>query len=70
MLKAGKGRCEEASPFSYGGYIPCNAPAVVLVQHKGRSEGPYRMCALCASHNVHNRNAEVVRELTDEEKEL
>lgn len=59
-LKAGPGRCEEASPLSHGAYIPCNAPATVMVKHRGRAEGPYRMCPECASHNVKNRNAEIV----------
>ena len=67
-LKAAAGRCEEASTLSGEKYIPCNAPATVLVKHKGRTEGPYRMCPECASHNVHNRNAEIVRELTAEER--
>lgn len=57
-LKAGDDRCEEASMLSRETYIPCNAPAVSLVKH--RNEGPYRMCAACADHNVRNRGAELV----------
>lgn len=54
--------CEEASPLSRGLYIPCGAPTSTLVKHRGRREGPYFMCTLCASHNVRNRDAVVVME--------
>lgn len=54
-LKARPGCCEEASVHSTNAYIPCNAPAVRLVGYKS-GEGPYRMCAACADHNVRNRN--------------
>lgn len=36
----------------------CGAPAHVLVQHRGRAEGPYWMCPPHASHNIQNRDAE------------
>jgi len=65
-LKAGPGRCEEASTLSREFYVPCNAPATLLV--KNRDPRPYRMCAACADHNVHNRGARVVRPLTEEER--
>ncbi|MGY3393455.1 hypothetical protein ACVWW6_006046 [Bradyrhizobium sp. USDA 3311] len=59
-LKAGEHRCEEASILSREKYIPCNAPAVSMVGWKHREEGPYRMCAMCAAHNVKNRRAEIL----------
>ena len=52
--------CQEASPFSTEKYIPCFGPAIAIVQHIGRSEGPYYMCAGCADHNVRHRHAKVV----------
>ena len=55
-LKAGEGRCQEASTLSGERYIPCNAPAVALVGWKGRDEKPIRMCAMCEYHNIKNRN--------------
>lgn len=58
-LKAMPGRCEEASPLSGDTYIPCNGPAVSMVGWPARGEGPYRMCAKCASHNTRNRGATV-----------
>lgn len=30
----------------------------MLLQHRGRSEGPYFMCLECGEHNARNRNAE------------
>jgi len=53
-LKAKPGGCEEASPKSGEYYIPCNRPAVRMIQH---SDGDYRMCEMCAYHNVKNRGA-------------
>lgn len=50
-------QCQEASPFSSGKYIPCFAPAVAIIQHIGRSEGPYYMCGPCANHNIKHRHA-------------
>lgn len=58
-LKALPDRCEEASPLSGERYIPCNAPAALLVAFAS-GEGPYRMCPSCASHNTGNRGAHVV----------
>lgn len=40
--------------------VPCGKPAMVLVKHDGRREGPYFMCRPCASHNVANRGASVL----------
>lgn len=65
-LVAQYGCCEEASMLSQTVYIPCNAPAVVLVNNGDRR--PYRMCEACACHNVKNRRAKVVRYLTAEER--
>lgn len=62
-LVANPGACEEASTLSRERYIPCNAPATMLVKHRGRAEGPYRMCEECGTHNIQNRNAEMVKRL-------
>jgi hypothetical protein len=59
-LKAMPGRCEEASPLSHETYVPCNAPAARMVAFMRGGEvleGPFRMCAPCADHNVRNRGA-------------
>ena len=56
-LKARAGCCEEASGASRDHYIPCNRPAKVIV--KTRDPEPYRMCEMCAEHNVANRGAEI-----------
>lgn len=61
-LKAGPGRCEEASPRSHSFYIPCDRIAYWMV--KTRDPKPYRMCAACADHNVKNRGAEIVGPVT------
>ncbi len=58
-LKAKPGGCEEASPQSGEYYIPCNRPAVRMVKNRD-PQSPYRMCAMCADHNVRNRGAEDV----------
>lgn len=51
-------KCEETG-LVLGGVtpIPCGAPAVMLVQHRGRREGPYWMCLAHGTHNCRNRNA-------------
>ena len=48
--------CEETAGMIGDSYLRCGAPAEILVQHKGRTEGPYWMCPLCAWHNIRNRN--------------
>lgn len=63
-LVAAAGCCEEASPLSSKTYIPCNKPAVSLVHWPKRQEGPYRMCEMCAHHNVRNRGAEILGPFT------
>lgn len=61
-LKAMPGRCEDAFALSGDTYIPCNRPAVRMIGWRdiqgGLSEGPYRMCDMCADHSVRNRRAE------------
>ena len=52
--------CQETTGMIGNEYLRCGAPAVALIQHRGRHEGPYYMCRGCADHNVHNRNADVV----------
>jgi len=52
--------CEETLGVIGSQYLRCNAPARILVKHRGRNEGPYWMCDEHAEHNVHNRNAEDV----------
>ena len=52
--------CQETTGMIGNEYLQCGAPAVALIQHRGRHEGPYYMCIECANHNVHNRNADVV----------
>lgn len=58
VLEASPGCCQEASFNSREYYIPCNKPAVSVVQTKDPT--PYRMCAMCADHNVRNRGATLV----------
>ncbi len=57
-----KARCQETTGMIGDHYTRCNRPAVVVVKHLGRNEDPYAMCELCASHNVGNRGAVVLRE--------
>lgn len=57
QLVAKHGCCEEASTLSHNFYIPCNQPAEHMIGWPHRKEGPYRMCAMCAYHNVRNRGA-------------
>lgn len=65
-LKAVSKGCEEASPASHAFYIPCNRPAVRMIRHMN-NEGPYRMCEMCADHNVKNRGAQDIGPYTDRE---
>lgn len=62
MIKAKPDCCEEAAMgMSFGGYIPCNRPATVIVGWPKRpGEQNLRMCAMCADHNTHNRGAEII----------
>lgn len=52
--------CEEAVGSIGIHPIQCNAPAVALIQHIGRNEGPYFMCGPCSNHNVKNRHAKAI----------
>ena len=66
MLKAKPNCCEEASLFGPPGmYLPCNEPATTVV--KWKPEGPYRMCDMCADHNIKRRGAERVGDFEVEE---
>lgn len=60
-------RCEEANSQSRERYIPCNAPAVVIVKHE--RERPLFMCLACADHNVKNRGASYVP-VVDQDKAI
>lgn len=60
--KARDGCCEEASLLSRQFYIPCNKPARYIVRN--RDPQPYRMCEICADHNVRNRGAKILNEIT------
>jgi len=59
-LKAAPNCCEEASALSVKTYVPCNRPAVSIVRFERTGEGPYRMCHMCATHNVNNRGATLI----------
>lgn len=52
--------CEETYGMIGEKYLYCGRPAVMLIQHRGRAEGPYFMCLNCGEHNARNRNAEVL----------
>jgi hypothetical protein len=58
-LKASPTGCEEASSMSRQFYIPCNLPATRMIKNRD-PQSPYRMCDMCAWHNVENRGAEDV----------
>ena len=47
--------CQETTGMIGEQYIRCGKTAYVLVQHVGRSEGPYWLCAECADHNIRRR---------------
>lgn len=59
-LKANEHCCEEASLHSREVYMPCNAPAKLIVGWRGRTDTPIRMCEACADHNCKNRGGYVV----------
>lgn len=48
------GPCEEASPLSFKFKIDCGRPSVAIVWHN-KDQRAYRMCDMCADHNVTNR---------------
>jgi hypothetical protein len=45
--------------MSHEFYIPCNAPATRMIKNRD-PQSPYRMCDMCADHNVRNRGGEDV----------
>lgn len=49
--------CMETRGMIGNRYLRCNLHAVVILQHRGRNEGPYPMCFECGDHNMRNRNA-------------
>lgn len=50
------GGCEEQADLpGLQVYMPCNKPAVRLVQSRNPHEGPYRMCEMHADHSLKNR---------------
>jgi hypothetical protein len=60
MLEA-KPDCCQATALGMGdAYIPCNKPATKVVKPKGRGEGSYRMCDMCADHSLRNRGFKLV----------
>ncbi len=48
--------CEETHGMIGNRYLQCGKPADILVQPRGRNEGPYWMCEEHAHHNLLNRN--------------
>jgi hypothetical protein len=61
--------CEETHGYDEDAdmYLRCGKLAAILVQHRGRTEGPYWMCRFHAAHNIDNRNAE---DITPERRNL
>jgi hypothetical protein len=51
--------CQDASPLSRGTFIPCGAPACVVIWHQ-RDRRAYLMCVQCADHNVRNRGGKLL----------
>jgi hypothetical protein len=60
-------KCQETTGAIGNLYLRCGKPAVAVVQHRGRSEGPYDLCEACADHNVRNRNGYVVEQYAPSE---
>lgn len=52
-------RCQEASMFSRGTYVPCSLPATHVIYH-AKDRRAYYMCGGCADHNVRNRGGQDV----------
>ncbi len=73
MIQAQPNCCEEQVGMPGGGVLPCNKPAtqIIDVNRPGSSEGPYRMCDMCADHSVRNRGMKFVRRyIPDAEAEI
>ena len=56
VLTAREGGCQEASISSRDYYIPCDAPAVRVIEQ--RDGDVLRMCAHCARHNLEDRGGQ------------
>lgn len=52
-------KCQEASIYSVGFYIPCGAAAVAVVRHE-KDRRSYYMCPPCTDHNVKNRGGKLI----------
>lgn len=66
-LKADPDCCEEAARLPFDFYVPCNLPAVsVLYSDKDKRE--YRMCKMCAFHNIKNRGMIYMRQYEKEKQ--
>jgi hypothetical protein len=57
--------CQEASPFSYGAYVPCGQPAVAIMAADNRF---YYMCGPCANHNILHRRVKCIYVKPGEER--
>ena len=57
-------RCQETTGMVGDDYLRCGQLAVMLIQHRGRSEGPYFMCLSCGTHNIVHRNAQLLQTVT------
>lgn len=64
MITAKEHCCEECAilPPGFNAYFPCNKPATVMVSTERLTEGPYRMCEMCAHHSVKNRGMKIMGE--------
>jgi len=63
MFEAKEDCCQEVSFVNP--MFPCNLPATKVITWK--TEGPYRMCDMCADHSVKNRGATLVGGYTPKE---
>ncbi len=71
MTAEGRTDCVETLAMVGDKYVCCGWPAVAIVKHVGRDEGPYAMCLSHAAHNVGNRGAVVVKWFgSDEDRSL
>ena len=52
--------CEETCGVIGDQYLCCGKPAVMLIHHRGRAEGPYFMCLEHGVHNCANRDAALI----------
>lgn len=61
-------KCQEASPFSVTGYVPCSAPATSIVRHE-KDHRSYYMCTSCCWHNVQNRGGQLMFSRPDKQEQ-